>query len=409
VDLNEIPMQDKYQVLIFDDDVALSEMLREYLRIAVGCDVTLVHTADDFWQTIHGCNFDVLFLDYQLQGSPHGLTGLDIQEALQKEGCPVPTVMMTGLGSEKIAARAIQAGAIDYVVKGDISFNLNVLPNLIQKAVHLRNLQKAVRLSEEKVLYQAMLLENVRDAVVVWDLSGKLTYWNSSAEELFGRAAAEMLGLSANQNYFSLFTPAVEIPETFESQKIRTERFFVSVPSGRTWVSSQITPLFDSSHTISGYMDVCRDITHSKMEQEELERSRHLIQRILEASPNIVYTLNLRTNQINYISPKIEPMLGLHVADILRARNPFFFSMVEPKDLPVLVAHYNELETMPDGEIAEIEYRIKLDHNEWRWMKNRETSFSRDENDRLVEIIGVCEDITLRKDSEEKPNLVVEP
>jgi PAS domain S-box-containing protein len=247
-----------------------------------------------------------------------------------------------------------------------------------------------------------MLLENVRDAVVVWDLSGKLTYWNNAAEILYGRSAAEMLGRSAVQFYFPLFTPRVEIPETFDSPKIQAERVVLSASNHYTWVSSQIGPLFDSSQTITGYMDVSRDITLRKLEQEELEQGRHLIERILEASPNIIYTLNLRTNQISYISPKIEAVLGLHVADILHARNPFFFSMVEPKDLPILVRHYNQIENLPDGKISEIEYRVKINHEQWRWLKNRETSFSRDEKGRLLEIIGVCEDITPSKRVEEK-------
>jgi PAS domain S-box-containing protein len=402
VDESKGPAEAKYQVLIFDDDVALGEMLREYLLISVGCSVTLVHTPLDFWPALRAGSFDVLFLDYQLQGSPHGLTGLDVLEQMQKEGCALPTVMMTGQGSEKIAARAIQCGAIDYLVKGDLSFNLQALPTLIQKAVQLRKLQIAVRQSEEKIHYQAMLLENVRDAVVVWDLNGKLTYWNITAEQLYGRSAAEMIGRSAVQYYFTLFTPQLEPVEGVPGPKMQAERVFHSSSTGRIWVSSHVSPLFDTAQTLTGYMDVTRDITLSKLEQEELERSQHLIQRILEASPNIVYTLNLRTNQINYISPKIEPVLGLHVADILHARNPFFFSMVEPKDLPVLVRHYNNLENLPEKEISEIEYRVKLDHSEWRWLKNRETSFSRDEHGRLVEIIGVCEDITLRKRMEEK-------
>jgi PAS domain S-box-containing protein len=400
VEENFASTQVKYQVLILDDDAALGEMLREYLVISVPCDVTLIHNLQDFWPAIRGCDYDVLFLDYQLQSGKQDLNGLDVLQQLQKEGCPIPTVMMTGQGSEKIAARAIQAGAIDYVIKTELTFNLNLLPNLIQRAVQLRKLQDAVRRSEEKVHYQAMLLENVRDAVVAWDLSERITYWNGAAEQLYGRSTSEVLGLSVLHTYFSIFSPPITNPDNLASPKTQVERVFISASTGRTWVSSQVNPLYDSTQTLIGFMDVSRDITRGKLEQEELERSRHLIQRILEASPNIIYTLNLRNNQISYISPKIEPVLGLQVTDILRARNPFFFSMVEPKDLPILVRHYNQMENLPEGAISEIEYRIKLGPNDWRWLKNRETSFSRDESGRLVEIIGVCEDISARKRGE---------
>ena len=389
-------------MLFFDDDIALSEMLREYLQTTFDCEVTLTHEAAEFWPVIHGCDFDILFLDYQLEPGPSGLTGLDVLTRLQSEGCLIPIVMMTGLGSEKVAAQAIQSGAFDYLVKGDIAFNLRVLPPLVQKAIQRRRLQEAVRRSEEKIQYQAMLLENVRDAVVVWDLSGKITYWNNAAEILYGRPAAEMVGRSAAQVYFPIFSPPVVLPATFDSPKINVERIFLSSAGHCTWVSSQICPLYDNNRVLGGYMDLGRDITLRKLEQEELERGRLLIQRILETSPNIVYTLNLRTNQISYISPKTEPLLGLRISDVMATRNPFFFTMVEPKDLPVLVRHYNQIENLPEGGISEIEYRVRVAHDQWRWLKNRETAFSRDEHGRLIEIIGVCEDITPSKQAEGK-------
>ncbi len=393
-------MEPKYQVLIFDDDIALAEMLREYLILACNAEVTLVHHEDDFWPAIRSGGYDILFLDYQLQT----ITGLQVLEQLTNDRCPVPTVMMTGQGSEKIAAHAIQNGAFDYLVKGDLSFSLTILPSLIQKAVQLRRLQQAVRDSEAKVHYQAMLLDNVRDALVVWNQHGKITYWNSAAEQVFGRTSAEMLGKTVDTAYFPIFSPPIELPVGFaiNGEKMVSERSYAIAPGTRIWISSQISPLFDANHQISGCMDISRDISVAKQEQHELDRSRHLIQQVLEASPNIVYTLNLRNNQINYITPKIEPILGLHVADILHARTPFFFSMVEPKDLPALIHHYNGLNHLRDGEISEVEYRIKLNPKEWRWLKNRETTFARDSNQLLIEIIGVCEDITTRKQAEEK-------
>jgi len=396
---DRILLEASYQVLIFDDDVALAEMLREFLILTCDANVTLVHQEDEFWPQIRGCDYDILFLDYQLPT----ITGLEVLEKLANQACTVPTVMMTGQGSEKIAASAIQKGAIDYLIKGDFNFSLTALPALIQKAVQMRRLQQAVRASEAKIHYQAMLLENVRDALVVWDLAGKITFWNGPAESMYGRTSAEMVGKAAPQAYFPFFKPAIELPANWISQagKIVAERSCAPGVGQILWISSQISPIYDASGQVSGYMDVSRDITTAKLEQQELARSRHLIQQILEASPNIVYTFNLRTNQINYITPKIEPILGIHVSDVLHARNPFFFSLVDPKDLPLLIRRYNGLVNLREGEISEIEYRIKLNQKEWRWLKNRETAFSRDEKGRLLEVIGVCEDITLRKQAEE--------
>ncbi len=392
-------MDRPYQVLIFDDDVALGELLRDYFTIACNCVVTLVQTENEFWSTLRACTFDILLLDYQLQDT----TGLEVLEKMNGEHCQIPTVMMTGHGSEKIASRAIQMGAIDYLVKGDLSFSYEMLPNLIQKAVHMRRLQQMAQESGAKLEYQAMLLENVRDALVVWDQKEVITYWNPAAEELYGRVAAEMLGQSAGV-FYQLFKPELKLsdPQWQESRVQRGERIYNLSGNDQVWISYQIQPLYNSAHQLCGTMDVGRDITLSKIEHQELDRNRHLLQRVLSTIPTLIYIFNLRSNQIDYITPRIDWLLGPNVSDNPQSRNPFFFSLVEPKDLPAVVKYYNDLATLKDGEIREIEYRIKVKIDEWRWLKNRDTLFARDSGGKAVEVIGACEDITTRKHMEEK-------
>ena len=393
-------MDQPYQVLIFDDDIALAEMLRDYFLVSCSCRVTLVHEESQFWPALRAGSFDILFLDYQL----HNTTGLTILEKMGAEGCQVPTVMMTGHGSEKVAARAIQLGAIDYLIKSDLSFSISMLPNLLQKAIQLGQMRMAMQNSRNQIEYQALLLENMRDALVVWNQNGIITYWNAAAEELYGRTQAEMIGQPALQKYFRLFSPALQPTDGLwkERDKLRSERIFKLRDSEQVWVSSQIQPLYDSAHQLCGTMDVTRDITLTKAEHQQLERSRHLQERILATNPNVIYIFNLRTNQIEYISPKIEWLLRIQPGEALPGRNPFFFNLVDPKDLPVLVRHYNSLTGLKDGDTSEIEYRVKLKPDDWRWLKNRETVFSRDGGGRIIEIIGTCEDITTRKYMEEK-------
>ncbi|MBW8781774.1 MAG: PAS domain S-box protein [Verrucomicrobia bacterium] len=50
------------------------------------------------------------------------------------------------------------------------------------------------RQTEEKLREQAALLDKARDAVVATDLEHRITYWNASAERLYGWTAAEVVG-----------------------------------------------------------------------------------------------------------------------------------------------------------------------------------------------------------------------
>lgn len=50
------------------------------------------------------------------------------------------------------------------------------------------------RLAEAKMREQAALLDKAQDAIMVRDLSHRLTYWNRSAERIYGWTAAEVIG-----------------------------------------------------------------------------------------------------------------------------------------------------------------------------------------------------------------------
>ena len=51
------------------------------------------------------------------------------------------------------------------------------------------------RRAEERLRFQAKLLDNVREAVVAIDLQGLIIYWGGGAETLYGYRAEETLGL----------------------------------------------------------------------------------------------------------------------------------------------------------------------------------------------------------------------
>jgi PAS domain-containing protein len=42
----------------------------------------------------------------------------------------------------------------------------------------------------EQLRRQALILQNVRDSVIVTDLAGAITYWNAASAEIFGYSAA---------------------------------------------------------------------------------------------------------------------------------------------------------------------------------------------------------------------------
>lgn len=61
--------------------------------------------------------YDVGLFDYQLGG----YTGLDLLRSVQREGCEMPIILLTGYDSVEIDHEASQAGAADYLCKVDLN------------------------------------------------------------------------------------------------------------------------------------------------------------------------------------------------------------------------------------------------------------------------------------------------
>ena len=90
---------------------------------------------------------DVVLLDYQLDG---GLTGLDVLREIRHRRIAVSVVLMTGHGSERVAAEALRLGADDYVTK-DQSF-VQMLPAVLQRALRIREVERALEESRAQVV-----------------------------------------------------------------------------------------------------------------------------------------------------------------------------------------------------------------------------------------------------------------
>jgi len=251
------PMPDPIRVLVVDDNPNHTELTAEYLAFSGPFEVTPAESLHALWERRAAGSYDVILLDYNL---PDG-NGLQALARFEAEGYDVPVIMVTGRGDESIAAQAIQRGAVDYVVKtGDY---LGLLPALVHKAMRTSQIMRSNRQSLEQIRYQALLLNNVEDAVVVWDSAGVIRFWNQAAERLFGWQAETRLGQLAAEVYLSACQPAICL-EALDAAEPEVERQAPRAAGEIVWLSSRVTPLFDAANKPQGYMDISRDITQRK-------------------------------------------------------------------------------------------------------------------------------------------------
>jgi len=271
-------MPDTIRILVVDDNPNHTELTAEYLAFSGPFEVTPAESLQALWERRAAGLYDVILLDYNL---PDG-NGLEALARFETEGYDVPVIMVTGRGDESIAAQAIQRGAVDYVVKtGDY---LRLLPALVHKALRTSQILRSNRQSLEQIRYQALLLNNVEDAVVVWDSEGVIRFWNQAAERLFGCLAETRLGQPAAEVYLTACQPAICL-EALDAGGPEVERQAPRAAGETVWLSSRVTPLFDAANKPQGYMDISRDIT----------QRRALEARILAAQAQLAQVARLTT------------------------------------------------------------------------------------------------------------------
>ena len=87
---------------------------------------------------------DIYLLDYRLRGQ----TGLDLLNDLAAENCKVPIILLTGQGDHYIDMEAMNAGAMDFLVKGEID------SNLLERSIRYAMMRNHVETEHERLILE---------------------------------------------------------------------------------------------------------------------------------------------------------------------------------------------------------------------------------------------------------------
>lgn len=138
-----------------------------------------------------------------------------------------------------------------------------------------------------------------------------------------------------------------------------------------------------------------------KERTEELEKSRKFVQKITDNSTNVLYLHQAQEEKLIYISRAVEKLLGYSPEELTASNQGHIEWMVHQDDQKAKYDYNKKLNTLRDGEVLEIEYRVKDKQNQWRWICSSSTVFSRNEKGEVLEILGTATDVTARKKAED--------
>ena len=106
------PAQLTPSVYIVDDDEGARNSLRFLLK-SVGLVAATFESAQEFLRAYQPHQPGCLVLDVRMPG----MSGLELQQELNRRGAVIPVVFVTGHGDVPMAVEAIQQGAFDFVQK----------------------------------------------------------------------------------------------------------------------------------------------------------------------------------------------------------------------------------------------------------------------------------------------------
>src|SRR3989338_1948852 len=138
-------------ILIADDDIGdIKQFKRILQQTGLSHVCTAVTSIEEAVVISSQRAFDCIFVDYQLPG---GMTGLDGIASLHRQCSEVPVIMLTGSGDEMVAIEAMKRGALDYLVKENLTSEL--LKKSIDSVIDKALLEKQKKEKTSKIEYIA--------------------------------------------------------------------------------------------------------------------------------------------------------------------------------------------------------------------------------------------------------------
>jgi two-component system sensor histidine kinase UhpB len=187
---------------------------------------------------------------------------------LEEEAFDGAILVVSGSMGEDHVVDAMRAGAHDYVVKDHLHRLVPSLVRELREADHRR----AIRRADEQLRRQALIFENIHDAVVIADVDGRILDVNPAAEELTGLSRSQAIGRQAE--FFAGPDQQERLQREIAAGLQSAGRWsgVLRVPgqSGERFIDLAVVPLEDERGRLLGSVGVSRDVTERIRAEERL-------------------------------------------------------------------------------------------------------------------------------------------
>ena len=173
--------------------------------------------------------------------------------------------------------------------------------------------------AEQRLRFQAHMLDNVGEAVIATDPAGLIVYANDCAETLYGWRKEELIG----QSVVDMIAPqpnrqqAAVIVEKLRNGETWSGEFPVQRRDGTTFDAFVInSPLVDERGELIAIVGISKDITERKRAETALRESEERLREFLDHAPWAVYMKDT-TGRYLLVNRQCEQVLHVSAADAI--------------------------------------------------------------------------------------------
>lgn len=390
-------MNDNYKILLLEDVLPDAELVvRELKKNDISFNHLTVNNESDYITALDHFVPDIVLFD-------HTLPSLNSSEAikiLKDKQLSIPFILITATLSMDVAMSLAAAGVDDYVLKD----HLQMLPYAIVNAVEKFRLKKEQqRLTDELVKNEKRfraLVENAAEAVVILNAKGKVSYASPAVEKVLGYTEEDVMQM----DLFTVAHPDDIVPlAAIMEQVLANPGVAIKGHTGRMlhkdgswrWLEATVTNLLHDP-AVNGIVDNFRDITESKVAEEEIIKKEHTFRALIENSVEGMAILSVEGKPL-YVSTSIKNVLGYTQEEAMHLD---LLKLSHPEDASSLNTMMVQAMANPGVAVKGDATRMRDKNGSWHWIEGTITNMLHDPA--IGGIVDNFRDVTERKLAEKK-------
>ena len=386
------------RLLYIEDDPLLCELFTSVME-AEGYSVETALTGRDGLDRHKAHPFDIVAVDYALPD----MLGLDIARKMLEQDPDLVITFLTGRGSEEVAAKAIELGVLNYLIKEDEAVYLHLLPPVIEKLNQTRIERIEKRHSDLETRKTAEYLEavisNTAEGIVTIDGNGIVETINPAALKMFGYSSTAVIGENV-----SMLMPADERDEHEEYTKnsslhssriINKSRELMGLRQDGSLFPLELNVAPMAMDGAKKFVGIMHDISERKESEELLKLSETRLEKSQTFANIGTWDWNIQNGEL-YWSERIAPLFGYEPGK-LETTYDNFMAAIHPDDREnVSLAVQQCVDGLKD---YDIEHRVVWPDGTVRWL-HESGDVVRDDDGQAQRMLGVVQDIDDRKRTE---------